>query len=693
MKNYSQFQQLDLRFDCERVRQEIAQFSNEDWREESVGKLTIVLVSVGGTINQDFAISGAVKLTKFGENLHYLKQVISALEVPVSRSRLVRLAAKTETAAYTEYNYHWFRHNCIYLAITGAVTLTVNQEKISLATGEAVISNNFQPYSLSNETEQDCLYLVVETKRLGDWELSIGNWESHSPQQVAVPPLQERRESAAASDEISLETASFEVLTPSEIAKLTEVIFAEVEIGEKTFLSQILDEFQRRWSKVFAQFGHSRQGELAYQDLILTFQEQIVPKVNLGLRNSWRGKNAVKVILSMLKTSESKAPKKFKTGVLARKKLQIKPQIQWDACYQVVANVAQEKTFQRLQKSPEYEQILDLFRENATIAEVWRKKVSETEINREKFVKIVQKLTDLELVVEEFQPPKFVKPIFIVSAPRAGSTLLFETLSQFPELWTIGGESHDLIEGIRELHPSTHNYTSNRLTEADARPEICETLQKRFVRQLRDRTQQAYLDLPLQERPPKVRFLEKTPKNVLRIPFLKAAFPEALFIYLYRDPRQNISSLLDGWRSRRFVSYRNLPGWDYQEWSFFLPPNWSSLQTSSIVEIAAYQWKTANSYILDDLNNLPRSSWCWVRYSDLVQQPKQTITKISNFAELNRDEHIEKILSQSLPVSRMALSAPSPEKWRKNAQEIEPILPNLEPIIKLVEKENESSFA
>ncbi|MEC4983954.1 MAG: sulfotransferase [Oscillatoria sp. PMC 1068.18] len=671
MKNYSQFQQLDVRFDYKRVQQEISQFSHEDWREESVGKSVIVLVSVGGTINQDFAISGAVQLTKFGDNCNYLKQVIAALDIPVSRSRLVRLTAKTETVAYPEYNYHWFRHHCIYLAITGAITFTGNQEKISLTAGEAVISNNFQPYSLSNETEQECLYLVVETKK----------------REAFFPAVSEK-----CSGKIILETNNFQVLTPEEITELIQVIVDDLETPEFRSLCQTLGEFLERWEETFTRFGNSRQGELAYQDLILTFQEQIAPKVNLGLRNSWQGKNAVKVILSMLKTSEKKAPKKFKTGVLARKKLQIKPKIQWEACYQVEANGAETKEFQRLQKLPEYEQILDLFGEKATVAEVWEKKVSETGIKREKFVRIVQKLTDLELLVAEFQPPQFVKPIFIVSAPRAGSTLLFETLSQFPELWTIGGESHDLIEGIPALHPSTHNYNSNRLTEADAQPEVCEILPKRFVRQLRDRLQQAYLDLPLPERPSKIRFLEKTPKNVLRIPFLKAAFPEALFIYLYRDPRQNISSLLDGWRSRRFVSYRNLPGWDYQEWSFFLPPNWSSLQTSSIVEIAAYQWKTANSYILDDLNNLPRSSWCLVRYSDLVQQPKQTITKISNFAKLNRDEHIEQILSQSLPVSRMALSAPSPDKWRKNAQEINAVLPNLEPIIQLVEKENESSF-
>ena len=39
-------------------------------------------------------------------------------------------------------------------------------------------------------------------------------------------------------------------------------------------------------------------------------------------------------------------------------------------------------------------------------------------------------------------------PIFVVSSPRAGSSLFFETLARSPELFTIGGESHRLIEEI-----------------------------------------------------------------------------------------------------------------------------------------------------------------------------------------------------------------------------------------------------
>jgi hypothetical protein len=241
------------------------------------------------------------------------------------------------------------------------------------------------------------------------------------------------------------------------------------------------------------------------------------------------------------------------------------------------------------------------------------------------------------------------------------------------------------MEEIPELHPAARDYSSNRLTEADASPQLGSALRDGFARQLRDRSGTAYLNLPVKERPQKIRFLEKTPKNALRVAFLKAVFPDALFIFLYREPRSNISSMMEGWKAKRFISYRQLPGWEKKDWSFLLIPGWQSLQNCSIAEIAASQWQTANSYIWDDLQSMPSSSWCLVKYQNLIEEPKKVIREISEFAGLDWDAKIEERLSQSLPTSAVTLSAPSPGKWRKNEREIIEVLPIAEPIANLVE--------
>lgn len=287
--------------------------------------------------------------------------------------------------------------------------------------------------------------------------------------------------------------------------------------------------------------------------------------------------------------------------------------------------------------------------------------------------------------VIDFEPPRLARPLIIVSAPRAGSTLLFETLSRFPDIWTIGEESHEIIEGIPELHPAAHGYVSNRLTETDATPQVRDALYDRFARQLQDRDGRHLIDLSPAERPARVRIVEKTPKNALRIPFLRALFPDAHFLFLFREPAANISSMIEGWQSRRFIAYRALPDWPHGPWSFLLTPGWESLRDSSPAQIAASQWQAANATIVEDLAGLPRSCWSLVRYRDLVGEPRRTIERITQAAELMWDAEVEQRLSQTLPLSSMTVSAPSAEKWRKNAAQIEPLLPGLEAVVRQVD--------
>lgn len=82
--------------------------------------------------------------------------------------------------------------------------------------------------------------------------------------------------------------------------------------------------------------------------------------------------------------------------------------------------------------------------------------------------------------------PVFDRPVFIVSSPRSGSTLLFETLAQAGGLYTIGQESHALIEGMAALNPGQLGYESNRLTASAATPAVAQELRQRMWAELRD---------------------------------------------------------------------------------------------------------------------------------------------------------------------------------------------------------------
>jgi hypothetical protein len=272
-------------------------------------------------------------------------------------------------------------------------------------------------------------------------------------------------------------------------------------------------------------------------------------------------------------------------------------------------------------------------------------------------------------------PSSIDRPIFIVSAPRSGSTLLFETLAKAEALWTIGDESHRLIEGLPQLSVGPAGVDSNRLTETDADPITAQQIQVRFAERLINRDGVARWGRVTGP----IRMLEKTPKNSLRIPFFRAVFPDALFVYLYRDPRENLSSIMEAWKAGGWITYPHLPGWD-GPWSLLLPPGYRELRGKSLAQIAAFQWISANRYILSDLAVLPKSRWIAVGYDQFVEDPAREVRRICEFIDIPVDAHLQNVITGELPLSRYALTPPAKDKWRANGLAIASVLAEVFPV-------------
>jgi hypothetical protein len=265
------------------------------------------------------------------------------------------------------------------------------------------------------------------------------------------------------------------------------------------------------------------------------------------------------------------------------------------------------------------------------------------------------------------------RPVFIISPPRSGSTLLFETLARAPDVYTIGGESHALIESIPGLQLRHRGFASNRLVADDATPQVVAELRERFHRRALDRDGNAPAG--------RFRLLEKTPKNALRIPFLLQAFPEARFVYLHRDPRQVLASMIDAWLSGHFRTYLQLPGWPHPYWSLLLTPGWQSLAGKPLPDIVAAQWDSAMQVMLDDLQALPGERWCAIRFDRFLADPSAQVAGLC--ASLGYGWDVD--LSGQLPPSRHTLTAPDPQKWTRHAAAIEPLMPALQDTISRAE--------
>jgi len=261
-------------------------------------------------------------------------------------------------------------------------------------------------------------------------------------------------------------------------------------------------------------------------------------------------------------------------------------------------------------------------------------------------------------------------PVFIVAAPRSGSTLLFETLAVSSHLCTIGGEGHMLVESMPELQPGTPGVESNRLTAEHATPDAIQKIRAQILAKLQDADgKPVHPDASL-------RFLEKTPKNALRIPFFNAVFPDARFIFLWRDPEENLGSIIDAWGSGRWKTYNGLDGFD-GPWSLLLPPGWKSLNGKPVEEIAAAQWDAANRTVLNDLAALPAERWTAVRYADLIADPTTTVRRLCAFLGFEPDDALTQRISGPLPPSRYTLAPAAPGKWRRHKTEVERVLPRV----------------
>lgn len=683
MKLSSAIYQLSLRFDVERLQHEVAQLPDGAWATHPngyAGNSSLVLVSVDGTMNDDFAIAGSMQPSRWLLRCPYLMQVLASLNAPISRTRLMRLDGRSTVPKHRDSNYHWYRRTRVHIPIVthSSVEFVCDNEARHFAAGEAWTFDNSRPHEVLNPARQSRIHLVADTRGSDAfWKLLTATTDVPASKQASNQFVPFRQ-----SDEIELpvEPYRFEVLSDSEMSELTCQIESHVSSDSKAVHE--LKQLRNEWSSVFKRFGHSVDGEMAYASCI-TRLKRVISDVSL----SRDAAAAFDVISTMLRTTNRTVTFSGNRHPAQRAEQKSPRPINLSEVRTPDNSTRYVRTStpnSKVPPLPALQRTLEAFSQPASILEAVDRVAEDARPSHTAFATAVESLLKLRLL----EPvANFHRPVFIVSAPRSGSTLLFETLSQAKDAWTIGDESHHVIESISSLHPRAHDWASNRLTADDSTSEVMAKLHAQFTRRLRNRCETAWnCNGDTGCRP--VRLLAKTPKDSLRIPFLKAVFPNARFIYLHRNPEANISSIMEGWRSRRFVTYANLPGWASMPWSFLLPPDWQHYRDATLAEIAAFQWKSANQHILNDLSSIPADDCCTVRYDEFINNPQQTMYRLCQFADWPVDQHLDEYVSQPLPLSRYTLSEPSPTKWKKNEDAVRAILPTVQETVEQFEAQN-----
>ncbi|MGB9458769.1 MAG: sulfotransferase [Bryobacteraceae bacterium] len=148
--------------------------------------------------------------------------------------------------------------------------------------------------------------------------------------------------------------------------------------------------------------------------------------------------------------------------------------------------------------------------------------------------------------------------IFVISQPRAGSTMLQKVLSAHPEI-------HTVSEPWIALHPLFALRMAG--IAADYNSDLARTAIREFLGRLPE-GEEAYWEgvrrmlthlygRALREAGKRI-FLDKTPRYYFVIPELRRVFPRARFLFLLRNPLAVLASILDTWvRTDSALDLRN----------------------------------------------------------------------------------------------------------------------------------------
>ena len=285
---------------------------------------------------------------------------------------------------------------------------------------------------------------------------------------------------------------------------------------------------------------------------------------------------------------------------------------------------------------------------------------------------------------------RITSPVFVMGPARSGTSLLHSLICTARDIWTPYREMHSIYESEIGAYPNLVKGESNLLTETHVTPQRKATVRQRLWEESfnvelfgvkRDFSKFSTLlakhaTLLLKRFHSAIRVADKNPKHCFRIRFLKKIFPDAKFVIIFREPRSNINSLIEGWESGGYKTYTLPEGVACDasiEWSFDLPPGYTEWADSPLPERCAHQWAGYTNALIDAVEHLPASSVAVLKYNSLVDAPLDVMERVFEIIEVPMDPAVQNHCL-SLPVVN-SVSSPSPDKWKKRKNEISALVP------------------
>ncbi|MGD9602581.1 MAG: sulfotransferase [Gammaproteobacteria bacterium] len=266
--------------------------------------------------------------------------------------------------------------------------------------------------------------------------------------------------------------------------------------------------------------------------------------------------------------------------------------------------------------------------------------------------------------------PRAERPIFVIGCSRAGTTLVYKTLSESGEIGTLQRETHDFwvdLHPLSDKHWNTHGLNAEDASAAD----------------------RAYVTRYFYAQTGHARWVDKNNQNGLCVGYLDALFADAHFVFIKRSPGDNINSLIEGWgRPEEFATWSdalpepvNIDG-RYRKWCFFLADGWRDYLSRPIEEVCAFQYRALNAAVLADKARIPPARWTEIFYEDILRDPVGTFRGVFEHCGLIFDARLAHHCGHVLDIPYNAFSTIKADKWRegRHAAQVERALPHVRDI-------------
>lgn len=203
------------------------------------------------------------------------------------------------------------------------------------------------------------------------------------------------------------------------------------------------------------------------------------------------------------------------------------------------------------------------------------------------------------------------KLIFIGGAPRSGTTLIQRILGAHSQVYA--GPEFDLIPNIMELRNQfLQKVASGRIStylDVQETNVIFEGFILSMFQKKANETEKSYIS-------------EKSPPNIEVFSELLDCLPQAKYIFVVRDPRAVVASLLEVGKKMQADA---------------APVPLCLMKTRHAVGLVNTMWEKGNKALLRSDNVL------LLHYEDLIREPELTIRKLTSFISVSFEESMLRI--------------------------------------------------